>query len=155
MNWLKPDNFIYDKIKLNQVKPNSKVKVHYTGLLYDGSVFDSSEGKEPLEFTIGENQVIPGFENGVKEMKLNEEKNIKIEAKDAYGERDERMVVSIQRDKFPPEIEVGGTLVLKGPEGQRMPAKIKDIKDNEVIIDLNHPLAGKDLNFKVKVIAIN
>ena len=137
------------------MKPGSKVKVHYTGLLNDGSVFDSSEGKEPLEFTIGENQVIPGFENGVKEMKLNEEKNIKIEAKDAYGERDERMVVSIQRDKFPPEIEVGGTLVLKGPEGQRMPAKIKDIKDNEVIIDLNHPLAGKDLNFKVKVIAIN
>ena len=137
------------------MKPGSKVKVHYTGLLNDGSVFDSSEGKEPLEFTIGENQVIPGFENGVKEMKLNEEKTIKIEAKDAYGERDERMVVSIQRDKFPPEIEVGGTLVLKGPEGQRMPAKIKDIKDNEVIIDLNHPLAGKDLNFKVKVIAIN
>mgnify|MGYP001619037040 CR=1 FL=1 len=133
----------------------TKVKVNYTGSLNDGSVFDSSEGKEPLEFTIGENQVIPGFENGIKEMKLNEEKTIKINAKEAYGDRDERMVVSVPRDKFPPEIEVGGTLVLKGPEGQRMPAKIKDIKENEVIIDLNHPLAGKDLNFKVNVVAVN
>ena len=137
------------------MKPGSKVKVHYTGTLNDGSIFDSSEGKEPLEFTIGENQVIAGFDNGIKEMKLNEEKAINIKAKDAYGERDERMVASVPRDKFPPEIEVGGTLILKSPEGQRMPAEIKEIKENEVIIDLNHPLAGKDLNFKVRVVAIN
>ena len=137
------------------MKPGAKVKVHYTGTLDDGTVFDSSEGKEPLEFTIGNNQVIAGFENGIKEMKLNEEKNIKINAKDAYGERDERMVVAVPRSKFPPEIEAGGQLLLKGPEGQRMPAKIMEIRDNEVIIDLNHPLAGKELNFKVKLIGIN
>ena len=137
------------------MKPGTKAKVHYTGTLSDGTVFDSSEGKQPLEFTIGNNQVIPGFENGIKEMKLNEEKNIKINAKDAYGERDERMVVAVPRSKFPPEIEVNGQLLLKNPEGQRIPAKIKEVKDNEIIIDLNHPLAGKELNFKVKVVGIN
>ena len=137
------------------MKPGSKVKVHYTGTLSDGSVFDSSEGKEPLEFTIGEKQVIPGFENGVKEMKMNEEKTIKINAKEAYGERDERMVVSVPRDKFPPDVQAGGTLILKGPNGERFPAVVKEVKENEVFIDMNHPLAGKDLNFKVKVIAIN
>ena len=137
------------------MKQGAKVKVHYTGTLNDGTVFDSSEGKEPLEFTIGDNQVIPGFENGVKGMNLNDEKTIKIDAKDAYGERDERMVVAVPRSKFPPEIEAGGHLLLKGPEGQRIPAKIKEIKDNEIIIDLNHSLAGKELNFKVKVVEIN
>ena len=137
------------------MKPGSKVKVHYTGTLSDGSVFDSSEGKEPLEFTIGEKQVIPGFENGVKEMKMNEEKTIKINAKEAYGERDERMVVSVPRDKFPPDVQAGGTLILKGPNGERFPAVVKEVKENEVFIDMNHPLAGKDLNFKVKVVAIN
>ena len=84
------------------MKPGSKVKIHYTGTLNDGSVFDSSEGKDPLEFTIGENQVIPGFENGIKDMKLDQEKTIKIKPEEAYGNRDERMVVSIPRDKLPP-----------------------------------------------------
>ena len=137
------------------MKQGDKVKVHYTGTLSDGIVFDSSEGKEPLEFTIGENKVIPGFENGIKEMKLNDEKTIKIQPKDAYGERDEKMVVAVPRSKFPPEIEAGGHLLLKGPDGQRIPAKIKEVKENEVLIDLNHPLAGKELNFKVKVVGIN
>jgi len=137
------------------MKPGTKVKVHYTGTLSDGTVFDSSEGKEPLEFTIGENRVIAGFENGIKEMKVNEEKSIKIPAKEAYGEREEELVTKVPKDKFPPEIQVGGQLLLKGPEGQRIPAAIKEIKDNEVIIDLNHPLAGKELNFKVKVVAVN
>ena len=137
------------------MEPGTKVKVHYTGTLDDGKVFDSSEGKEPLEFTIGSNQVIQGFENGIKGLKLNEEKTIKINAKDAYGERDEKMVVAVPRNKFPPEIEAGGQLLLKGPGGQRLPAKIKEVKDNEVIIDLNHQLAGKELNFKVKVVGIN
>ena len=88
-------------------------------------------------------------------MKLNDEKTIKIQPKDAYGERDEKMVVAVPRSKFPPEIEAGGHLLLKGPDGQRIPAKIKEVKENEVLIDLNHPLAGKELNFKVKVVGIN
>lgn len=137
------------------MKPGSKVKIHYTGTLNDGKVFDSSEGKEPLEFTIGENQVIPGFENGVKGMKLNEEKTIKIKANEAYGEVNKQLIISVPREKFPPQIEVNGRLILKGPQGQSIPAIIKEVKDNIVVIDLNHPLAGKDLNFKVKVVGIN
>ena len=88
-------------------------------------------------------------------MKINEEKIIKIKAEDAYGERDERLVVPVAREKFPPELEVSGRLILKGPERQTIPAVIKEVKENIVIIDLNHPLAGKELNFKVKVVAIN
>ncbi|MBI2101831.1 peptidylprolyl isomerase [Candidatus Woesearchaeota archaeon] len=133
----------------------AKVKVHYTGTLNDGKIFDSSEGKEPLEFTIGNNQVIKGFEDGIKGMKVNEEKTIKIKANEAYGERDERMVVSVPRDKFPPEAQAGGMLILKGPNGEKLPAVIKEVKGDAVIIDMNHPLAGKELNFKVKVIGIS
>ena len=133
----------------------TKVKIHYTGTLNDGKIFDSSEGREPLEFTIGENRVIKGFEDGIKGMKLNDEKTIKIKAKDTYGERDERMVVSVPRDKFPPEVQAGGTLLLKGPNGERLPAVVKEVKENAVIIDMNHPLAGKELNFKIKVVGIN
>ena len=132
-----------------------KVKVHYTGTLNDGSIFDSSEGKEPLEFTIGENQVIKGFENGIKGMKLNQEKTIKIKAKEAYGEVNQQLIISVPREKFPPEIEVNGRLIMKGPQGQQIPAIIKEVRDNVVIIDMNHPLAGKELNFKVKVVWIN
>src|SRR3989338_4333185 len=132
-----------------------KVKIHYTGTLNDGKIFDSSEGREPLEFTIGNNQVIKGFEDGIKGMKLNDEKTIKIKAKNAYGERDERMVASVPRDKFPPEVQAGGTLLLKGPNGERLPAVVKEVKDNIVVIDMNHPLAGKELNFKIKVVGIN
>ena len=139
-------------ISLNQ---GTNVKVHYTGTLNDGKVFDSSEGREPLEFTIGNNQVIKGFEDGVKDMKVNKEKTIKISAKDAYGERDERMIASVPRDKFPPEVQAGGMLILKGPNGERLPAVVKEVKDDAVIIDMNHPLAGKELNFKVKVVDIN
>jgi FKBP-type peptidyl-prolyl cis-trans isomerase 2 len=137
------------------LKNGDKVKVHYTGTLDDGTVFDSSEGKEPLEFVIGQNQVIPGFENGIKAMKLNEEKTIKIKPSEAYGESNEKLIVRIPKDKFPPEVQVNGRLILKGPQGQQIPAVVKEIMETEVLIDLNHPLAGKELNFKVKVIAIN
>ena len=109
------------------MKPGSKVKVHYTGTFDDGKVFDSSEGRNPLEFTIGGNQVIKGFENAIREMKVNDEKSIKIPAKEAYGERDENLMVKIPRDKFPPEVELGGNLILKGPNGEQIPAVIKEV----------------------------
>jgi FKBP-type peptidyl-prolyl cis-trans isomerase 2 len=137
------------------MKQGDKVKVHYTGTLSDGKVFDSSEGKNPLEFEIGAKQVIPGFENGIKAMKLNEEKTIKIKAEEAYGKRDERMVVSIPKDQFKQEVQVGGMLLLKGPQGQQLRAIVTDVTKDIIKIDLNHPLAGKDLNFKVKIVGIN
>ena len=137
------------------MKPGSKVKVHYTGTLNDGTVFDTSDGRGPLEFTIGKNQVIPGFENEIKTMKLNEEKTIKIKSKDAYGEKNEHLIINVPRDKFPTEIEVGGRLVLKGPQWQNIPAVVHEVNKDSVIIDLNHPLAGKELNFKIKIVGIN
>lgn len=137
------------------MKPGSKIKVHYTGTLNDGTIFDSSENRQPLEFTIGNNEVIPGFENGIKDMKLNQEKTIKIKPQDAYGERNEQLILTVPRDRFPPEVQVGGHLILKGHQGQTIPAVISEIKDSAVVIDLNHPLTGKELTFKVKVVAIN
>ena len=86
---------------------------------------------------------------------LNEEKTVKIKHEDAYGEKLQQLIVKVPRDKFPPEIEVGGRLILKGPDGQHLPAKVTEVNDGMVIIDLNHPLAGKDLTFKIKVVAIN
>ena len=137
------------------MKPGDKVKVHYTGTLSDGSVFDSSEGRQPLEFIIGNGEVISGFENEIRKMKLNEEKTITIKPQDAYGEKNQQLVITVPRDKFPPGIEVGGRLVLKSPQGQQIPAFISEVKEDAVIIDLNHPLAGKELTFKIKVVAIN
>ncbi|MBI2656482.1 peptidylprolyl isomerase [Candidatus Woesearchaeota archaeon] len=138
-----------------QLKQGDKVKVHYTGTLDDGTVFDSSQGREPLEFTIGEGHVIPGFENGIKDMKVNEEKTIKITAKDAYGNINEQLIIKVPRDKFPPQIEVGGRLVLKGPKGQNIPGIVHEVNEDNVVVDLNHPLAGKELTFKIKVVGIN
>ena len=138
------------------MKPGTEVKVHYTGTLDDGSVFDSSEGKEPLEFTIGQNQVIAGFENGVKDMKLDEEKTVKINLEQAYGQKMNQLIMQVPRDKFPAElnIEVGGRLVLKSPEGQNIPAVVSEVKKDVVVIDMNHPLAGKELTFKIKVVEV-
>lgn len=132
-----------------------KIKVHYTGTLDDGTVFDSSEGKEPLEFKIGESQVIAGFENAVKEMSMNQEKTFKIESKDAYGSVNDQLIISVPREKFPPQIEVGGQLILKGPERQNIPGIVTEVKEDTVTVDLNHPLAGKDLTFKIKIVGIN
>src|SRR3989344_3700815 len=126
------------------MKQGDKVKVHYTGTLSDGKVFDSSEGKEPLEFEIG-----------IKGMKLNEEKTIKIVPKEAYGESQKELIITVPKEKFTQEVEVGGRLLLKGPQGQQIPAVVTEVTKDIIKIDLNHPLAGKELNFKVKVVGIN
>jgi FKBP-type peptidyl-prolyl cis-trans isomerase 2 len=142
----------------NKVKTGSKVKVHYTGKLDNGEVFDSSDGREPLEFEVGGKQVIPGFENGLIGMSVGDEKDIKIPAKDAYGERDERMIQKVPRAQLPPNLKdakKGMYLHLQGPDGRVHNVKITDITEEEMILDVNHPLAGKSLNFKVKVVGID
>ena len=138
------------------MKNGSKVKVHYTGTLDDGTVFDSSETREPLEFTVGEGQVIPGFEDAVRDMNLNDEKTVKINPEQAYGQKMNQLIMQVPRDKFPAElnIEVGGRLVLKSPEGQNIPAVVSEVKKDVVVIDMNHPLAGKELTFKIKVVEV-
>jgi peptidylprolyl isomerase len=132
------------------------VKVDYTGKLDDGTVFDSSEGREPLEFTLGEGQVIPGFDQGVAGMELGEQKTITIPAERAYGPRLEDLVAELDKDSFPPDMElsVGDMLHLQQPDGQAIAATVAEIKDGSVVLDANHPLAGQNLTFDVKLVEI-
>ena len=136
-------------------KIGSKVKVEYAGTLEDGTVFDSSEkhGK-PLEFEIGSGQVIKGFEDAVVGMSEGQEKDISLRPSQAYGDRNPDLVKKVPRHKIPQEITAGMMLVMKLQNGMDIPAKIIDVSNETVTIDLNPPLAGKTLNFKVKVVEI-
>ncbi|MBW2977534.1 peptidylprolyl isomerase [Candidatus Woesearchaeota archaeon] len=141
------------------VKEGDKVKVEYEGKLDDGTVFDSSEkhGGKPLEFQIGSKQVIPGFEKALIGMEKGEEKEIKLKPAEAYGDPNPELVKKIPKDKLPTdkELKPGMMLSIGLPTGQQIPARITEIGDKEVTIDLNHPLAGKNLNFKLKVVDIS
>lgn len=142
---------------MTQVKENNTVKVHYTGKLADGQVFDSSEGKEPLQFTLGQGRLIPGFEKGLIDMKLNEKKTINIAVEDAYGEPREDLIIEVSKTELPQEMapEVGMGLVSRTPEGQEMNLLVVEVKDETVILDGNHPLAGRDLIFDLEVVEIS
>ena len=139
-----------------QVKENNTVKVHYIGKLSDGQVFDSSEGKEPLEFTLGQGKLIPGFEKGLMDMKLNEKKTIAVSKEEAYGEPQEGLIQEVQKTQLPPDMtpEVGMGLISKSEDGQEMNLVIVEVKEETIIIDGNHPLAGKDLVFDLEVVEI-
>ncbi|EDM43879.1 Peptidylprolyl isomerase, FKBP-type [unidentified eubacterium SCB49] len=141
-----------------QVKENNTVKVNYTGKLSDGQIFDSSEveGREPVEFTLGQGQLIPGFEKGLIDMKLNEKKTITIPKAEAYGDVNEDLKHEVNKAELPQDMEpqVGMGLVSKTPDGQEMNLRIIEVKEETVIIDANHPLAGKDLIFDLEVLEI-
>lgn len=141
---------------MSQVKENNTVKVHYTGKLSDGQVFDSSEGKEPLEFTLGQGRLIPGFEKGLIDMKLNDKKTITIEADEAYGAVREDLIQEVPKTELPPEItpEVGMGLVSKSSDGQEMNLLVAEVREQSIVLDGNHPLAGKDLTFDLEVVEI-
>ena len=141
---------------MSQVKENNTVKVHYTGKLSDGQVFDSSEGKEPLEFTLGQGRLIPGFEKGLIDMKLNEKKTITIASDEAYGPVREDLIQEVAKSELPQEItpEVGMGLVSKSPDGQEMNLLVAEVKAESIVLDGNHPLAGKDLTFDLEVVEI-
>ena len=139
------------------IKKGDTVKVEYTGKLEDGSVFDTSDGKAPLAFEVGSKQVIPGFEKEVEGMNVGEEKTFTIKSDEAYGPVQAEMTQEVPRDKLPsePAPQEGMMLVMQAPNGQQIPAKIVSVSDDKVKIDLNHPLAGKDLTFTVKVVGVN
>ncbi len=139
------------------VKKGDKIKVDYTGTLDDGTVFDTSEGKEPLEFEAGTGKVIKGFDEAIVGMEKGEEKEVKIKPEEAYGIPNPEMLKKIPKENLPkePEPKTGMMLMLKSPDGQQFPAKITEVSEKDVTIDLNHPLAGKTLNFKVKVVEIS
>jgi peptidylprolyl isomerase len=140
------------------VKKGDTVKVEYTGTFEDGEVFDSTEkhGGEPLAFEVGAGKMIPGFDEGVLGMAEGEEKELTIEAAKAYGDHNPELIKEVPKDKLPQEkpLEAGMMLAVGLPNGQQLPAKITEVNDASVKIDLNHPLAGKKLHFKIKVVGI-
>ena len=140
-----------------KVAENNNISVHYTGKLKDGRVFDSSEGREPLKFVVGEGNMIPGFEKGVLGMQLNEKKTIEIPFDQAYGEVRQDLFHEVSNDNLPKDLnpEIGMQLQSKSQDGQLLNVTIIEVKDNSVIIDANHPLAGKDLFFDIEVVEIN
>jgi FKBP-type peptidyl-prolyl cis-trans isomerase 2 len=133
------------------------VKVHYTGKLEDGTVFDSSRERDPLEFKLGGGQVIPGFEQAVVGMSPGETKTATVPATDAYGERRDDMSTDISRDRLPDglEPEVGQQLQAQNEQGQAIPVTITDVSDDAVTLDANHPLAGKDLTFDIELVEVS
>lgn len=139
-----------------QAKAGDTVKVHYTGKLDDGTVFDSSAEREPLEFTLGSGSIIPGFERAVLGMSLGESKTEIIPTDDAYGPHLEEMVVVVDRQQMPVEIEpqIGQQLQLQQQDGQVLPVVITDVSDAVVTLDANHPLAGEALTFDIKLVEI-
>lgn len=141
---------------MTAAKKDDLVLVHYVGKLDDGSIFDSSEGRDPLEFKIGSQTVIQGFEDGVIGMAVGDKKTVNIPCAQAYGEVREDMVVAMPKDKFPEDIvpEKGMMLQLETEQGDVMPVNIVDVSETEVTLDGNHSLAGKDLTFELELVEI-
>jgi len=140
-----------------QVKSGDTVQVHYTGTLSDGTVFDSSAGRTPLEFTVGSGQVIKGFDEGVSGMNQGEKKTINILQEDAYGPANEEMIFTLDRTDIPDDIplEMGMTLNMhEDGNPQPIPVVIRDLTETNVTLDANHPLAGQDLVFEVELVGV-
>ena len=141
---------------MSQAKEGDKVKVHYTGKLEDGTVFDTSENRPPLEFEIGKGNVIPGFEQGVVGMELNDKKTVTIPADSAYGQRRDELSVEVSKGDFPPDIDpnIGQQLQIKRPDGNVIDVTITNVDGDKVTLDANHPLAGKTLVFDIELVEI-
>ncbi len=139
-----------------QAQIGDTVQVHYTGTLEDGTVFDTSINRAPLQFTIGDGQIIPGFEQAVIGMNPGESKTTKVPADKAYGPHYEEMVLVVDRDQFPEHLkpEVGQQLQMRQPDGQTIVVAVTDVSESSVTLDANHPLAGKDLTFDIQLIEI-
>ena len=139
-----------------QVKNGDTIQVHYKGTLSDGTLFDSSEGSEPLEFKVGEGRVIPGFEKGVIDMKVGDKKTINIPCLEAYGELNDEMKITLPRTEVPAEMkpEIGMEMHLTDENGQVIPVLVIDLTEDTITLDANHPLAGEDLTFELELMNI-
>ena len=146
-----------ERIDLSIIKDGDTVKVHYTGTLTDGEVFDSSINRDPLQFTLGTGQLIPGFEKAVIGLKVGDVTKAEIPSAEAYGERNPEMEIKVQKAQLPPDMEpeVGMQLQLNQENGQPVPCQISNIDGEEITIDANHPLAGKDLIFNIEIVEIS
>jgi len=141
---------------MSQAKSGDTVKIHYTGTLEDGEEFDSSVGREPLEFALGSGQVIPGFDNAVDGMTVGESKTVTLPAAEAYGDRHDQLVQEVPRTALPEDMtpEVGMQLQSQNPDGQIMNLVVIEVGVESVTLDGNHPLAGKDLTFAIELVEI-
>jgi len=139
----------------SMVKAGSKVTLHYT-LTVEGKVVDSSRERTPLQFQAGQGQLIPGFEKALIGMKAGEKKSFKVSPEDGYGPVDPKALKEIPKDRLAPDVkpEAGMMLSAQGPNGQTIPVKVAAVKDKTVVIDFNHPLAGKTLNFDVEIVEV-
>lgn len=139
-----------------KAKKGDTVKVHYTGTLGDGSQFDSSQGRDPLEFVVGQGMVIPGFENAVDGLEVGESVSVAIPCADAYGEYNDELTGTIGRDRLPDDLnpEVGMMLQLSAEDGQTLQVMVTEMDEETISVDGNHPLAGKDLNFDIELVEI-
>ena len=141
---------------MSKVKDGNTVKVHYTGTLKDGSVFDTSAEREPLEFKLGEGQLIPGFEKAVIGLEEGDKTKVDISVEEAYGEAREELIINVPKDQLPEDVqpEIGMQLQVNQPDGQPVPVRVAEISDDELTLDANHPLAGKDLSFEIELVEI-
>lgn len=141
---------------MSQVKENDTVKVHYTGKLSNGQVFDSSVDREPLEVTLGQGMLIPGFEKGIMTMELNEKKTINIPVAEAYGDVQKELLYEVKKEQLPQDMapEVGMGLASKGEDGKEVQFRIAEVNEDHIIADANHPLAGQDLTFDLELVEI-
>lgn len=142
--------------KMKEAEAGDTVKVHYTGKLDDGSVFDSSSHRDPLELTIGKKRLIPAFEQAIVGMKPGESKTVKIQHEDAFGTHDDDLVKTINRIQFPENLEpkIGQRLNGTSADGRAVTVTVTDVSESKVTVDANHPLAGEDLTFDIQLIDI-
>ena len=140
-----------------EVKAGDTVHLHYTGTLLDGTTFDSSDGRDPLQFEVGSGQIIPGLDVAIPGMSVGDKKIVKIGADDAYGQVNPEMRQAVPREGIPAEIplEVGIQLQMQTPDGQAMPVTVVEMDAATVTLDANHPLAGKDLQFDIELVKID
>ncbi|MFV0438648.1 MAG: peptidylprolyl isomerase [Desulfopila sp.] len=141
---------------MTEAKRGDTVKVHYRGTLADGTLFDSSEGREPLQFTIGGGQVIVGFEEAVAGMTVGERKTVVIPCDKAYGQLQDDLVMTVPRDQVPADlnVEVGTRLEVGGTNGEVLRVTVIEVNEQNVVLDANPPLAGRDLNFDLELVAV-
>lgn len=139
-----------------EASKGTNVKIHYTGRLDDGTVFDTSRERDPLDFTVGEGKVIPGFEEAVEGMAEGEEKTTTIPAEDAYGPRRDDLVLPVERARLPEGLdpEVGQPLQMQTEDGQVVQVVVAELRDDVVMLDANHPLAGRDLTFDIELVEV-
>ncbi len=141
---------------MTQVKSGDKVRIHYTGTLPDGETFDSSEGRDPLEFVVGSGQIIAGLDQAIPGMTVGEKKVVAVPADQAYGPLDPNARQAVPRAEIPADIplDLGTQLQVQTPQGQVMPVTVVDVSETEVTLDANHPLAGRDLTFAIELVEI-